>query len=251
MVVKNRIAYIRQMLHFGAKITVTVTSNPDTGVEKFKVIIDPGVQVPVCQQFFVSQVLELLDRSCETHNIADKGHKHSQSSGGKSEVHFYVTPRVPSKTLTGNMNLNPAAATFIPAKGSDTATHADTGHDHDVFDAFDADAVTVDPVASASTSSTVVPDAGPAPSAVPVTVSDAAPTDDVLDAIRAEGYCVYNLDGPQSHWNEKKSIRFCVDKLLYYPSDAERLNLDAAEVLRRIRAWRQIAEGHVNEKKQQ
>ena len=93
MVVEHRVEYLRKMVRIGARVVVTISSNPTTGVEKIKVVVDPTTYVPCVQQSFVSMALGMLEKACVSHMVADKGHRHSVASGGKSEVHFYVTPR--------------------------------------------------------------------------------------------------------------------------------------------------------------
>ena len=80
------------MLEMGAQLTVTISHNPDTGIGKFKVIVDPSTCIHAQSQMFALKMLEMLETTCSTHNVADKGHKHSPASGGKSEVHF-ITPQ--------------------------------------------------------------------------------------------------------------------------------------------------------------
>ena len=71
--------------------------------------------MPIAYQHFSLMVLDMLDAACETHSIADKGHKHSPASGGKSEVHFYITPRLSIKEPMTLQTLNPGATMFVPS----------------------------------------------------------------------------------------------------------------------------------------
>ena len=64
MVVKNRISYIRRVLEMGAKLTITVSHNDVTGVDKFKVIIDPSTRVDPSYQGFAKELLDILDNAC-------------------------------------------------------------------------------------------------------------------------------------------------------------------------------------------
>ena len=61
MVVRNRVAYLRRMLEMGAQLTVTVSSNPLTGIAKFKVIVNPCISMPIAYQHFSLMVLDMLD----------------------------------------------------------------------------------------------------------------------------------------------------------------------------------------------
>ena len=106
MVVENRIAYLRKMVYFEAKATVTVSSNPSTGVEKVKVVVDPNLKIPAARQNFALQMFDALESACSMYRVADRGHKHSPESGGRSEVHFFITPR---------HEMNTAAKEFVPA----------------------------------------------------------------------------------------------------------------------------------------
>ena len=117
MVVKNRICYIRRMLEIGAKLTAVVSNNDNTGVDKFKVILDPSIHFDPYRQCFAQQLLDILDHACRTHHIADKGHKHSEKSGGKSEALFFLTPvsTPSSSTKRQTVPLNREAPKFIPA----------------------------------------------------------------------------------------------------------------------------------------
>ena len=88
MVVLNRVAYLRNLAQCGAKLTFSVSVNPATGVQKFKVVIDTSVQIPIEQQCCSLYMLDLLSNLCVSHRVADKGHKHTS---GISEVSFYIT----------------------------------------------------------------------------------------------------------------------------------------------------------------
>ena len=88
MVVSNRIAYLRNLLQHGAKLTFTASVNPSTGMQKFKIIVDPSTHVPAEQQFCALHMLDYLGTLCSFCRIVDKGHKHSD---GRSEVLLYIT----------------------------------------------------------------------------------------------------------------------------------------------------------------
>jgi len=88
MVVLNRIAYLRGLAQFGAKFIFSVSVNPETGVQKIKVVIDPSFTIPLDQQFCTLSMLEFLTQLCFSHKVADKGHKHTS---GISEVIFFIT----------------------------------------------------------------------------------------------------------------------------------------------------------------
>ena len=105
MVVINRIGYLRDMIHKGAQVFITVSINPETSVQKVKVIIDSSAALPVQQQFFALEVLRSLANLCSSHAIADRGHKHSLRSGGKSVVHFFLTPLASTDPLTSCADL--------------------------------------------------------------------------------------------------------------------------------------------------
>ena len=85
MVVLNRIAYLRELAGHGAKLLFTISVNPSTGVQKFKVLCDPTVQVFEDMQFSSFAILDLLSSFNSSHRVADRGHKHSN---GISEITF-------------------------------------------------------------------------------------------------------------------------------------------------------------------
>eukprot|EP00929_Paragymnodinium_shiwhaense_P010188 TRINITY_DN11471_c0_g4_i1.p1 TRINITY_DN11471_c0_g4~~TRINITY_DN11471_c0_g4_i1.p1 ORF type:complete len:298 (+),score=50.48 TRINITY_DN11471_c0_g4_i1:101-994(+) len=89
MVVAHRIAYIKRLMQSGTYVAVSVSVNPATQVQKFKVIIDEKTQVHPDHQICVQMVIELLASMTDLFCIADKGHRHST---GRSEVLFYLTP---------------------------------------------------------------------------------------------------------------------------------------------------------------
>ena len=105
MVVINRIGYLRDMIYKGAQVFITVSINPETSVQKVKVIIDSAAALPVQQQSFALEVLRSLESLCSSHAIADRGHKHSLRSGGKSFVHFFLTPLASTDPLTSSADL--------------------------------------------------------------------------------------------------------------------------------------------------
>ena len=88
MVVLNRIAYIRKLLQFGAKVTATVSSNPESMVQTVCVFVNPGVHCDPLAQSCAAMVLDILETANRTSHIAEKGHKNSL---GESEVVFYIT----------------------------------------------------------------------------------------------------------------------------------------------------------------
>eukprot|EP00747_Dinoflagellata_sp_TGD_P027288 gnl/TRDRNA2_/TRDRNA2_132527_c0_seq1.p1 gnl/TRDRNA2_/TRDRNA2_132527_c0~~gnl/TRDRNA2_/TRDRNA2_132527_c0_seq1.p1 ORF type:complete len:288 (-),score=37.31 gnl/TRDRNA2_/TRDRNA2_132527_c0_seq1:114-977(-) len=90
MVVKHRIQYVRKLLMMGAKINVSISTNPSSLVQKYKVVIDPSIFVEPNRQFCVCHILDTIDGLCEWANVIDKGHQHTN---GCSEVVFLVTPR--------------------------------------------------------------------------------------------------------------------------------------------------------------
>ena len=113
MVVKNRIAYLRRLLHHKAKINVSITTNPTTGVEKVKVVVDPSTPMGVAQQLLAAATLDMLDNACLERPVADKGHKHSN---GVSEVQFFLSPMTKNVvTSYSGVHLNPSASPFVPA----------------------------------------------------------------------------------------------------------------------------------------
>ena len=77
MVVLNRVAYLRNLEQYGAKLTFSVSVNPATGVQKFKVVIDTSILIPIEQQSCTLYMLDLLSNLCVSHRVADKGHKHT------------------------------------------------------------------------------------------------------------------------------------------------------------------------------
>ena len=88
MVVLARLNYIRQLLLHGAKVTASISSNPETSIEKIKIIISPSVRISPADQLCVCCVLDVVERAHWEFKVADKGHKHSN---GDSEVVFYVS----------------------------------------------------------------------------------------------------------------------------------------------------------------
>ena len=89
MVVLNRIAYLRRILAHGAKVVINVSSNPNTNIEKFKLLIDPGILVDPAAQQCVLAVLDVIEYAANCFHVADRGHKNSAS--GISEVTFLVS----------------------------------------------------------------------------------------------------------------------------------------------------------------
>jgi len=135
MVVKNRISYLRRMLEMGAKLTITASHNDVTGVDKFKVIVDPSIRINHSGQYFMQQILDMLDKACDTHRIADKGHTHSKETGGKSEVHFLLTSASTARTVERNtVSFNVDASEVIDNScidpSPDNAGPLGTGQEH-------------------------------------------------------------------------------------------------------------------------
>ena len=73
MVVLNRVAYLRNLAQHGAKMTFSVSVNPATGVQQFKVFIDTSIQIPIEQQSCTLCMLSFLSNLCVSHRVADKG----------------------------------------------------------------------------------------------------------------------------------------------------------------------------------
>eukprot|EP00933_Yihiella_yeosuensis_P010717 TRINITY_DN11752_c1_g2_i1.p1 TRINITY_DN11752_c1_g2~~TRINITY_DN11752_c1_g2_i1.p1 ORF type:complete len:285 (-),score=44.71 TRINITY_DN11752_c1_g2_i1:172-1026(-) len=88
MVVKNRIAYLKGCLSHGAKLVASVTSNPKTGIQKVKIVVDPSTRIEPQKQWCANSVLDMVAHACDACHVADKGHRHSS---GLSEVHFYIS----------------------------------------------------------------------------------------------------------------------------------------------------------------
>ena len=89
MVVLNRIAYLRRILAHGAKVVINVSSNPNANIEKFKLLIDPGIIVDPAAQQCVLAVPDVIECAANCFHVADRGHKHTSS--GISEVTFLVS----------------------------------------------------------------------------------------------------------------------------------------------------------------
>ena len=63
MVVSNRLAHLRRLVEQGAKVVVNVSSNPDTGNEKFKLLIDPSKRIEPTSQQCILAVLEVIQQA--------------------------------------------------------------------------------------------------------------------------------------------------------------------------------------------
>ena len=115
MVVANRIAYLRCLAQHGAKLTFSVSINENTGIQKVKVVVDPSQHIAMQLQFCTMGMLDWLMEICITHQVADKGHKHSS---GMSEVGFYISnSRISSNAYTELVETAPA--TTSPTAPSD------------------------------------------------------------------------------------------------------------------------------------
>ena len=63
---------------------------------------------------------------------------------------------------------------------------------------------------------------------------------DMLELLSTGKWIVFTIDGPEPVREDKGKLRFCIDKLLYEPSDAARIRIDAAAVLQRLRDWKEL-----------
>ena len=104
MVVSERLRYLRCLLSRGAKVSCSVTSNPSTGVQKIKVMVDPSVRVEPHLQMCTAMVLDIVETALHHYAVADRGHKHSS---GISQVCFFVSYELPKQ---GKMFGNDIAA---------------------------------------------------------------------------------------------------------------------------------------------
>jgi hypothetical protein len=107
MVVKNRLAYLRQLASQGAKLTTTVSTNPATQIEKVRIIVEPDVKVLQACQCLTFMVLDMLSSACDIYHVADRGHRNSK---GASEVVFYISHGKPATSLS------PGAAVVVPCE---------------------------------------------------------------------------------------------------------------------------------------
>ena len=145
MVISSRIAYLRRLIEFGAKATICKSTNKNTGACKFKVIVDPSTSLPASLQTFALASLDLPSAGRDTHCVAARGHRHSKSSGGISEVVYYITQVRSDSDLkanaTGYMNtevvnassLNPSAEPFAPLAADSSAASCEK-HKLDISD---------------------------------------------------------------------------------------------------------------------
>eukprot|EP00933_Yihiella_yeosuensis_P017374 TRINITY_DN14527_c0_g1_i1.p1 TRINITY_DN14527_c0_g1~~TRINITY_DN14527_c0_g1_i1.p1 ORF type:complete len:321 (-),score=27.71 TRINITY_DN14527_c0_g1_i1:118-1080(-) len=112
MVVQNRVAFLRNLLHHGAKLHASISSNPDTQIEKIKIWVDPAVRIDPLRQQCMTSILDMLDHACTHYHVADKGHKRS---GGMSEVVFYISyGKVKQTEHSRQSALNASAEPFVP-----------------------------------------------------------------------------------------------------------------------------------------
>ena len=111
MVVLNRIAYLRGLAQYGARLTFSVSVNASTGIQKIKVIVDPSGQIPLDEQYCTLGMLDFLTTLCATRSVADKGHKHTC---GTSEVAFYITTPSTLVTQAAPNDSSPADASSMP-----------------------------------------------------------------------------------------------------------------------------------------
>ena len=81
---------MRALLNSGAKLSVTLTANAQTGTEKVKVFVDPKVRLDPALKAGALPVLGWVGAACLERPVVDRGHRHSS---GVSEVHFLLRPR--------------------------------------------------------------------------------------------------------------------------------------------------------------
>ena len=94
----------------------SISCNPDTLVQKVKIIICPEVRIESCCQGFMHIILDMVDAAAQTGSVADKGHKHSS---GQSEVCFFLSGKglsLVSKMAFRGTAWNADASTFLPEK---------------------------------------------------------------------------------------------------------------------------------------
>ena len=75
-------------MQYGSKLTVCISSNPATRIEKIKIFVDPTTQVDPLRQLCAASVLDLIEDTCRRHHVVDKGHKNSK---GISETIFLIS----------------------------------------------------------------------------------------------------------------------------------------------------------------
>ena len=119
MVVRNRIAYLSKLARDGAKLLFTVSVNPATGVQKFRVLCDKTVQVSMDMQFSSFAMLDLLTALNLSHRVADRGHRHSN---GISEVTFFASGKVTSGITTSTGVDQVSNAVNLECRGSEVVT---------------------------------------------------------------------------------------------------------------------------------
>lgn len=88
MAIVNRIAFLRQLALHGAKLTITVSANATTLVEKVKVDVSPSTSIDPSFQECALATLDMLAHACTLFHVADRGHKRSN---GDTTVVFYVS----------------------------------------------------------------------------------------------------------------------------------------------------------------
>ena len=69
MVVENRIACLRRMFEYGAKLSATVAVNQVSNVQSVRIVVDPSVIVDCALQSGITMVLDFLDNACDTHTV--------------------------------------------------------------------------------------------------------------------------------------------------------------------------------------
>ena len=112
MVVQNRVAFLRNLLHHGAKLHASISSNQDAQIEKIKIWVDPAVRIDPFRQQCMTSILDMLDHACTRYHVADKGHKRS---GGMSEVVFYIScGKVKQTGHPRQSALDASAEPFVP-----------------------------------------------------------------------------------------------------------------------------------------
>jgi hypothetical protein len=115
MVVAARIAYVRKLLEFGAKVSCSISFNPTTQVEKVRLLIDPTVHIDADWQVGAAIALDYLECASVHARIADRGHRHSS---GISEVVFLITRAVEVLHNPSRLTSGPTAQVPVPDVGA-------------------------------------------------------------------------------------------------------------------------------------
>eukprot|EP00929_Paragymnodinium_shiwhaense_P062301 TRINITY_DN3110_c0_g1_i1.p1 TRINITY_DN3110_c0_g1~~TRINITY_DN3110_c0_g1_i1.p1 ORF type:complete len:338 (-),score=35.96 TRINITY_DN3110_c0_g1_i1:333-1346(-) len=114
MVVLLRLSHLQGLLRSGVRISASTSYNPATGVEKVRLIVHHDDILPIHAQRTTALILDMLAASCETHCVADRGHRHSKMTrsqlAGCSDIAFYITQR-PDLAPTGS-----APSSTLPLK---------------------------------------------------------------------------------------------------------------------------------------